>query len=170
MIRSDFATRLTLAHALIARGAPAAPVHLADQLLAASADTRVLHDRIGLVMPLLEPGRQWRHLCDPAPSTDTRAHLLAALLGCSAACCHLRRGGPQPAIARLPLHRVDCERCVQTLRRPPLDEDDRCDVCGGRETQLFHPFAVRLGPTLIVGDACLDCATVLGIRLSEVAS
>ena len=167
--RISFATRLTLARAMIARGAPPHPVHLADQFRAASAGTRELHDRIGMLMPLLEPLRNWRQRMDSTPSSDTRAFLLAALLGCTEVCPHLKRGGPQPAFVRLPLHRTDCQRCVQTLRRPPADEDDRCDVCGRPETLTFHPFAVRQGPALIVGDACVACADVLGIR-AEVAS
>jgi hypothetical protein len=164
-----FAARLAAARTMVARGAPAAPVYLADQLLAASADTRQIHDRIGTLMPLLEPGRNWRQRMDTEPSSETRAYLLAALLGCTEVCPHLKRSGPQPAIVRLPLHRTDCERCVQTLRRPPTGEDDRCDVCGQRGVVTFHPFAVRQGPVLIVGDACQACADVLGIR-AEAAS
>jgi hypothetical protein len=163
--RFPFAARLALARAMLARGAPAAPVHLADQFRAASADTRLLHDRIGVLMPLLEPGRNWRQRMDAEPPDDTRAYLLAALLGCTEACPHLRRGGPQPAFVRLPLHRTDCQRCVQTLRRPPVGEDDCCDVCGQRSVVTFYPFAVRQGPALIVGDACPACADVLGIRV-----
>jgi hypothetical protein len=172
MTRSDdrpFADRLEFARVLLPRGARTMPVHLADQLRAASTDTRHLHDRIGAIMPLLEPGRNWRQRMDASPSTETRAFLLAAVLGCSTVCPHLKRGGPQPAIARLPLHRVDCERCVQTLRRPPPDESDRCDVCGRLETLTFHPFAVRLGPVLVAGDACRSCADQLGIVAEAVS-
>ena len=90
--------------------------------------------------------------------------MLAALLDSPAACCHLKRGGPQPAIVRLPLRRFDCGRCVRTLRRPRPDEADRCDVCGARGVVTFVPFAMRMGPALVLGDACPDCADVLGIR------
>jgi hypothetical protein len=164
MSRHDFAARLSLAHALIARGAPSLAGHVADQLAAASRDTRALHDRLAAVLPLLAPDRHWRQRLETGPSDAVRAHLLAAVLDCPAACCHLKRGGPQPAIVRLPLRRFDCGRCVRTLRRPPADEDDRCDVCGLRGVVTFHPFAVRQGPLLIVGDGCSDCADVLGIR------
>ena len=167
--RIPFSTRLTAARAMLARGAPPAPAHLADQFRAASADTRELHDRIGMLMPLLEPGRNWRQRMDasrqPTPGRSCWPRCSAAPKSCP----HLRRGGPQPTFVRLPLHRTDCQRCVQTLRRPPADEDDRCDVCGRPETLTFHPFAVRQGPALIVGDACVACADVLGIR-AEVAS
>ena len=159
-----FAARLAIAHAMIARGAPSPAGHIADQLAAASRDTRALHDRLGAVLPLLEPGRRWHQRLDTGPSDAVRAHLLAALLDCAAICCHLKRGGPQPAIVRLPLRRVDCGRCVQTFRRPPAGEDDRCDVCDARGVVTFHPFAVRQGPLLIVGDGCPGCADVLGIR------
>lgn len=161
--RQDFATRLRLARALIAHRTPAAPVHLADQLAAASVETREAHDRLGIVLPLLAPDRTWRQRVDRAASDDIRAYLLAGVLGCEAYCCHLKRGGPQPAFIRLPLRRADCGRCVQTLRRPPRDEADRCDLCGARGVVTFVPFAVRQGPALIAGDACADCAGVLGI-------
>jgi hypothetical protein len=164
-----FEARLALAHRLIAHGLPPTPVHLADQLKAAGRETRQLHDRLGAVLPLLEPERRWRQRMDTDPSEDVRAYLLAALLSCVNVCVHLRRGGPRPAICRLPLRRVDCERCAATLYRPPVGENDRCDVCTARGVTTFVPFAVRLGPALLAGDACRSCASTLGI-LQEVAS
>lgn len=167
--RPDFETRLAIARRLLARGAAPVPVHVADQLDAAGREVRMLHDRLGTVLPLLEPHRSWRQRIDPDPSDDVRAHLLAAVLGTEASCVHLRRGGPQPAIIRLPLRRIDCTRCAQTLRRPPAGEADRCDVCGARGVAIFHPFAMRQGPAFVMGDGCPDCADVLGIRV-EAAS
>jgi hypothetical protein len=161
--RHSFATRLELAHALIARGAAPAPVHLADQLDAAGAEARRQHDRLGAVLPLLEPDRHWRQRIDSSPSDAVRAHLLAAVLDCVNVCVHLRRSGPQPAFCQLPLRRIDCGRCVGTVRRPPTDESDRCDVCTMRGVMTFVPFAMRQGPALVLGDACTDCAAVLGI-------
>jgi hypothetical protein len=114
-------------------------------------------------LPLIQPGRNWRQRIDPDPSDDVKAHLLAATLDCTTVCVHVRRGGPRPAFVRLPLRRVDCSRCMDTVRRPPPDEADRCDVCGDRGVVTFVPFAVRQGPALVVGDACSDCAAVLGI-------
>jgi hypothetical protein len=167
---APFPERLALARRMIARGTSPAPVHLADQLASASADARRWHDRLGVVLPAVDPARRWYHRTDGAPSDDTRAFLLAALLGCTTVCLHLRRGGPRPAVARLPLHRIDCERCAQTLYGPPPGEDDVCDVCEQRGVTTFVPFAVRLGPLLMVGDACPACAGVLGIRFEEAAS
>ena len=158
-----FADRLAQARALVARGAQPLPGHLADQLGAAGAEAGALHDRIGAALPILDPRRGWRRREEAAPSDETRAYLLAALFGCAAVCVHLRRGGPRPAFVRLPLRRIDCERCTRTLRRPPSDEDDRCDICGARGVAIFHPFAVRLGPTLVLGDACAGCAGGIGI-------
>ena len=158
-----FATRLRLARELIAHRAPPPPVYLADQLDAAAADVRATHDRLGVLLPLLASDRTWYQRLDADASTDVRAHLLASVLGTETYCCHLRRGGPQPVFVRLPLRRADCARCVQTLRRPPRDEDDRCDLCGARGVVTFVPFAVREGPVLIAGDVCLSCADVLGI-------
>jgi len=160
-----FAARLRVARELIAHRAPPLPVHLTDQLDAAATEVREAHDRLAVVLPLLMPNRIWRHWVEACASDDVRAYLLAAVLGCTVYCCHLRRGGPQPALIRLPLSRADCARCVQTLRRPPPDESDRCDLCGSRGVVTFVPFAVRHGPALITGDVCVDCARVLGIAL-----
>ena len=169
MRTAPFANRLAQARALIARGVSPLPVHIADQLGAAGSEAAVLHDRIAAALPILDPHRGWRRLREAVPLDDTRAYLLAALLDCATVCPHVRRGGPRPAFVRLPLRRIDCERCTRTLRRPPADEDDRCDVCGARGVATFHPFAVRLGPTLVTGDACPRCAGSLGIA-REVAS
>jgi hypothetical protein len=163
MTRHPFAARLALARRLIARGASPAPVHLADQFGAATADARRQHDRLGAALPLIQPGRNWRQRIDPDPSDDIRAYILTAVLDCTRVCVHLRRGGPRPAFALLALRRVDCWRCVQTTRRPPPGEADRCDVCGARGIVTFVPFALRQGPALVVGDACHHCAGVLGI-------
>jgi hypothetical protein len=159
----DFPTRLTLARALIARGGPPAPGHVADQIDAAGAEARVALDRLGVLLPLLAPDRNWREWIDITPSADIRAYLVAAVLGCAATCCHLKRGGPQPVFLRLSLRRADCSRCVATLRLPPRGEDDRCDLCGARDVVTFVPMAVRQGPALVVGDVCIACANVLGI-------
>jgi hypothetical protein len=164
-----FSERLALARRLIARGSSGLPPHVADQLDAAGRETRVLHDRLMTVLPALQPDRNWRQRLDGSPSDEVRAYLLAALLGCTRVCVHLRRGGPRPAIARLPLHRVDCDRCSATIYATPAEDVDRCDVCTQLGVVVFHPFAVRLGPALLAGDACPTCAVVLGIRL-DVAS
>jgi hypothetical protein len=148
---------------MIARRAGRPPVHLADQLDAAGAEARTLHDQIVATLPVLQPDRQWRQRTDTTPSDDVRAYILAAMLDCTTVCVHLRRGGPRPAFIQLPLRRVDCERCVGTVRRPPPDESDRCDVCTVRGVTTFVPFAMRQGPALVVGDACAACAAVLGI-------
>lgn len=169
MPRATFADRLALARRLIARRSPSPAVHLADQLGAASAETRVLHDRIGEVLPIMAPDREWRQRIDADPSADVQAHVLAAVIGCTIVCVHIRRGGPRPTIVRLALCRVDCVRCVQTLRRPPPENDDQCDLCNRHGVTIFHPFAMRQGPALVVGDACPSCAAVLGI-VQEVAS
>ena len=161
--RSPFADRLALARRLIARGASRPPVHLADQLDAAGSEARALHDHIGAALPILQPDRDSRHRIEADPSDDVRAYILAATLDCTAVCVSLRRGGPRPAFVQLPLRRVDCGCCVGMLRRPPPGEADRCDVCGARGVAMFHPFAMRMGPALVLGDACPGCADVLGI-------
>jgi hypothetical protein len=164
---APFPARLALARRMVARGPGSPPIQIADQLDAAGREMRGLHDRLGQVLPVLEPERHWRHRTDIDPTDDTRALLLAAVLGCVNVCVHLRRGGPRPAFCRLPLRRVDCGRCSQT-RWPTATGADECDVCGATETDLFYPFAVNRGPLLIAGDVCGGCAEALGIR-AEVA-
>jgi hypothetical protein len=164
--RSDpvpFAVRLAVARGPIARGASPLAVHEVDQLDAASRGTRLLHDRLGALLPIVAPDRPWRQQLDMSPSTARRAHLLASVLGCPTVCCHLRKGAAQPAFVTLALRRIDCPRCIAVIRRPPPDEADRCDVCGARAITTFVPFAGRHGPALVVGDACRACAGILGI-------
>jgi hypothetical protein len=166
-----FTDRLAVARHLIARGAAPMLTHLADQLGAAGREAHRLHERIGGVMQVVQPTRGWRQRMDAALSDEVRAYLVAAVLGCLAdTCCHLRKGGPQPALALLPLHRMVCQRCAGIVRRPLADEADRCDVCGQRGVVTFHPFACHLGPTIVTGDACADCAETLGIQVKEKAS
>ena len=161
----DFTTRLAAARQLLAWGdGPPVPVRLDDQFKAASVDAGRLQERIGTVMPLVEPGRNWRQRQEPRPSTDMRAYLIAGLSSWTALCPHLRREGSQPTIVSLPLRRIDCERCVQTVRCPPADEADRCDLCGQRGVNMFHPFSVRWGPLLVMGDVCPARAATPGIR------
>jgi hypothetical protein len=106
---------------------------------------------------------------DSEPSDETRAYLLAAVLGCTTVCIHIRRGGPQPAYCRLPLRRVDCQRCVATMYRS-VTAADECDLCSAPEVLTFVPFSVRQGPVMLVGDACASCAGVLRIDGMEAAS
>src|SRR4051794_32008961 len=108
---ASFADRLALARALVARGATRQPVQIEDQLDAAAREARLFHDRLGAILPVIEALKRWQHRSDCEPSDETRAYLLAALFGCTSLCVHLRRGGPRPAIVRLPLRRVDCECC-----------------------------------------------------------
>lgn len=170
MSRRPFADRLALARRLIARGASRPPSHLADQLAAANAEARALHDRIGATLPVVAPDRAWYHRTDSEPSDEVRAYLLAYVLGCTGALCiHLRRGGPRPAFCRLPPRRVDCGRCIHTLRRSVTAEGE-CDICGAVEVDELQPFAVQRGPLLMAGDICGGCAEALGIRVAEVAS
>jgi hypothetical protein len=121
-----------------------------------------MHDHLGAVLPTIAPDRPWHQRVDADPSAAVRAHLIAAVMGC-ASCCHLRKGGPQPTFALLPLRRLVCTRCAGIVRRP-VTAADECDVCGARGVMMFSPFAVRMGPVIVSGDACQSCADTLGIR------
>jgi hypothetical protein len=123
---------------------------------------REAHDRLGALLPLLAPDRRWHQRVEHCASDETRAYLVAGILGCETYCCHLRRGGPQPAFICSPLRRADCGRCVQTLQRSVTAEDE-CDLCGAKGVVTFVQFVVRHGPALISGDVCRDCADVLRI-------
>lgn len=84
-------------------------------------------------------------------------------------CIHLRRGGPQPSVARLPLGRVDCQRCARTVRRPPVGSEHRCDWCGADDVTEWQPRMVQLGSMLVYGDACRRCAAAfdVGVAVAE---
>jgi hypothetical protein len=161
-----FPARLAIAREMLDRPTRTPPTWMVDQLGAAVGGTRTFHERVGALLPVLEPERNWRPLVTD-PTAEVTAYLTAAVLGCPGRlCCHLRRGGPQPALAHLPLRRVDCLRCAGTIRRPPPEDADRCDVCGRHGVTTFTPIVASRGPVTI-GDACSDCARAL---LGEVAA
>lgn len=169
-VEEPFTERLAIARQLIAAGprAVTVPSHLHDQVEAAARECHQAVEQAGVIAALLEPDRRWRQSTRRGRD-DQRAHLLAAVLDTMRnVCVHLRREGPQPAYAQLPLRRLDCRRCVVTRRVPPPDDDDRCDVCGARGIDFFTPFVVASGALLISGDACLTCAAALEIQ--EVAA
>lgn len=138
------------------------PTGLRDQLDAAAAEAAGVQHRLLAVANALEPGRGWgRGQADETAGSERTAHAIAALTGCRM-CHHLRQTGPQPAVARLALRRVDCRRCLATVRRPPPDEDDRCDWCGQHGVETFTPVSIQLGAALVLGDACPTCASRMG--------
>lgn len=101
-VNSPFEDRVLLARQMIARGvSPGLPQHTLDQLAAAARDAERTAGRAAWLMPLLEPKRGWRR-ATMQPDVGRSALLLAALLGCST-CSRLRKEGPQPAYAHLPL-------------------------------------------------------------------
>ncbi len=165
-----FGDRLDDARALVAalKGGAVPPLatHLCDQLGAATEDAHRLAHRLEDALRVVEPGR-WHaaHNCDgglePSIAAEAEARILAALGACTHVCSHLRRGGPQPAWVSLALHRVDCVRCCQTIRKPPPGDADRCDFCGRHGVTTFFPLAFQRGPMVVHGDACPGCAAAL---------
>jgi len=159
-----YADRLDAARRLFewlrATGGVDLPTDLADQLGAATRDTYQRFNVMAAVLPILE-GRDWhRHAVQhPNPSVDEcHARTLAAIAGFTS-CPHLRdrTASPRPVYARMPLRRLDCERCTRTFRNPPPGEADRCDWCGKRGVIEFWPLVYTTGPMLVAGDACDDC-------------
>src|SRR5688572_19921330 len=110
----DFIARLAEAWATqTERDGDRAPAHYRDQVEAASREARAIHGRAAVTLPLLAPDHGvWYWNQDPSPSGKRQLYLTAAILGCAVTCSHLRRGGPQPAFARLALGRIDCQRCL----------------------------------------------------------
>lgn len=162
----SFEQRLTAARQLLASGSsePRFAAHMQDQIDSAARECHHYAERVGTIVALLEPHRGWRQLTR-YDDAEQRAYLLAAMLDCMRNVCpHLRKEGPQPAYAALPLRRLDCRRCAGIRRLPPPEDADRCDVCGSRGVSRFVPFVVSVGPTLVSGDVCPSCAGALGIQ------
>lgn len=139
---------------------------LVDQVQAAGRDTQADLHRVADVARTIDPERRWsgvQESDDQNLVTDVTARVLAAMGdGRWVFCCHLKRTPSQPATVKLPLRRVDCRRCT-TVRKPPPDEDDRCDLCGTREVATFWPVCFALSTWLVVGDICRDCMTALDL-------
>ena len=104
---------------------------------------------------------------DPARVRNAASRVLAAMgVGrWRGLCSHLRTHPAQPAIVRLPVRSIDCHRCVVLLpvKPPSPDEDDRCDLCGRREVDVFYPLRLALSSWLILGDVCSTCADACGV-------
>ena len=161
-----FRDRLAAARRLVTINTAQMAAGMADQVEAASGESFEALVAAGVVLALVQPDRKWHFSTQDAPTDEVKAHLVAGILGC-VPCVHLRRGGPQPAMAALPLRRVDCRRCTATKRLPPKGDADRCDLCGRRDVQMFVPFTATYGPVLVGGDLCPDCADVLGCVREE---
>jgi hypothetical protein len=134
------------------------PADLRDQLNAATRDTHAFQRRFGQALRGIEPDRQWRTVTgDRGPRLDEATARLIAAISTFQFCSHLRRIPGQPTVARMPLRRVDCHRCISTHVNPPPNEDDRCDWCGKRGVVEFWPMSISIGYMQAVGDACGDC-------------
>jgi len=147
---------------------PELPTYVIDQLRAAAAIAHQEFHQLATAVRVVEPGRNWRESCadpndDPGWHTEMMARVVVAIADCRS-CFHIRKLGPRPAWAVLALRRVDCERCRHTFRRPPADEDDRCDWCGTKGVEVFTPISFQYGPLVVLGDACDDCAAVIHDR------
>lgn len=145
--------------------APLPPDHILDQVRASARDAHEQAKFLAHFLAATNPTEAWEsHFPRPGEAEplrdDVAALLVVALRGLSH-CPHLKRSGPQPAWARLSLHRLDCRRCLATLRYPPEDEADRCDWCHSRGNVVFRPYVVQSGPLLACGDACNACNEVL---------
>jgi hypothetical protein len=158
----SFPERLTQARRLLAQERPPLPLHLVDQMEAASMDALRLQQRTAAVLRAVDPDRGWRQAI-AALDDEQEATILAAIMGCRP-CRHLRKGGPQPAVARLPLEQLDCHACIHHWRRPPAGDDDRCDICGSHGNATFWPFSATRGLVTVAGDACKRCAVLFGME------
>ena len=130
-----------------------------DQLRAASADAHGEMAGMSATMSALLPDR-FHGLAEvrDAAHKELAARVLAAMVEPWARCAHLRRTPVQPQYILLALRRTVCQRCLATVRRPPPDEDDRCDLCGSRGHETFWPLMFSMGPQVVHGDICRQCA------------
>ncbi len=166
MTDPDHARRLAAARRAVEAAADTDwPGHVLDQVAAAARDAWDLTDALAVGLRVADPDQRWRSMKPPGQVGAEAIARIVAATGDADACSHLRTGaGPQPMVARLALHRVDCHRCAVTVRRAPTDEDDRCDWCGARGVVMFTPAIITAGAVTAVGDACDDCADLLGMR------
>lgn len=141
-------------------GAKKPPVYIMDQLDAAARDANSVHKSFGRLLMAELPEKNWKQLTD-TPDLEQVCRLVAAGM-LNDYCFHLRKNPHQPMWTRLPIHRSDCVKCLQTVVKPPVDEDDRCDWCGIRGVETFYPKSVQLGHLIVTGDACKDCHEHLG--------
>jgi len=163
---TPFAARLARARALIAQDSGAGPpTSLRDQVEAATRDVDRVRGDAAQVLRTVFPHRGWQEKTLSSTADEACAYVLAAILDCARFTCeHLRQEGPQPAFAQLPLRRLVCRRCIPIMPMPPLEEADRCDMCGERGVTWFVPLQVARGPVLVLGDVCPACARALGIE------
>jgi hypothetical protein len=134
------------------------PVHIADQLEAASREARPLVDAIEF------PGgtSTWsRQPGDEGSSRRLAALHLAARDRIRWMCPH---AGPDRAVVQYALLAwgvAICRACVLAGLFPPAVPDtSRCDICGEPPPGgLFRPFVIQSGGTIFaadVGECCLD--------------
>jgi hypothetical protein len=131
-----------------------------DQLDAARRDAQQITSRLADTLSDLDPDRQWSGL-RTAPLTDDARLLIALAVTTTEQCPHLIDSGPQPALCMLAVHSSDCLPCSRTWRWPPLDEAEQCDWCRAGAIQNFTPVVIQIGPLVVAGDACPDCAPIL---------
>lgn len=158
---SSFDDLLAAARSAVRESGPAPTSSELDQLLAASGEARTAMRDMQHVLADLAPDRTWSPMRSSDAGEEIAARVMVAMSFVEHVCPHLRSGGPQPAFVKLALHRIDCARCGGTVRRPPADEDDRCDWCGGRGVERFQPLVMQGGPLVVMGDACGDCAAAM---------
>lgn len=163
----SLAERLVLARHFV-EDPPPAPTHVHDQLAAAAVEAQQRLMVLYSAWAQAHAGQARRSLAHVEPVRASRlvggsgaeVVLWAAGLGCSP-CRHLHRMVHQPMLVLLPLRLVLCRRCVRTVRHPPVDEVDRCDVCGSRGNTTFSGFRLWLGPVVFAGDVAPCCGWLL---------
>jgi hypothetical protein len=136
---------------------------MADQMHAAARDVHSMFHALEAGVRAVQPGRDWQASVTP-PGDPHQLEVLArtlAALGGFRQCPHLKATPAQPSVARMALRRLDCQRCIRTVVKPPAGRDRMCDWCATDGTTVFQPISYTAGSILVVGDACPDCAAVL---------
>lgn len=137
-----------------------------DQIDAAAAEMEPEFWRINRALRDVDPERGWRtrHPDPHSPiGREVAARALTAATGCKP-CAHLlAASGGLPNYTMLAARRAVCRACLASVVAPPAAEDDCCDWCRARGISRFTPIALQIGPALLIGDACEQCAAGLAI-------
>lgn len=160
-----FQQRLADALSRVTFGVHDVPAHQADQIQAATRETR--DHAAGLAAALVAGGRnpalQFDHTAGPG-DVEYVARVLVALEATTYQCEHAQMPGnpasPLPVLARLTLGRVDCHPCaVASSHLAVPDGSGPCDYCGAFTLHgQFGEIVTSIGHILVAGMGCPACS------------
>jgi hypothetical protein len=134
-----------------------------DQIDAATAHAEKTVDGIGDVLAEVHGMTDQERIAGELSPEQHRVlwGRVMAALDWAHECKHVRDRGPSQVILRLPQGRVDCERCVRTVRAPVVDSAC-CDWCRGPLADgMSWSVAMAVGVLIVIGDVCDTCRSFL---------